>query len=100
MITNRSNHMPRLMKMLRMNSHVGVRRRRCENSENGKTMLHVSTLHAAHHPSPNTRFQKYFRSNWLAEYHATQNSTRYAHPTTMLVKRQSLAAASRWLMVT
>src|SRR5918996_1848827 len=31
-ITNRSNHIPRLMNKLRMNSHDGFRRRRCENS--------------------------------------------------------------------
>src|SRR4051812_9342858 len=100
MITNRSNHIPRLMKMLRMNSQPGLRRSFCENSDSGKITLHVSMIHAAHHHCPNTRFQKYICSYWLAEYHATQNSMRYAHPTTMLVNRQSFAAASRWLTVT
>src|SRR5687767_4228204 len=100
MITNRSNHMPRLMKMLRMNNQPGFRRSFCENSDSGKIMLQVNMIHAAHHHCPKTRLMKYFCSNAFPEYHATQNSMRYADPTMRLVVRQSFAAASRWLMVT
>src|SRR6185503_13192748 len=95
MITNRSYHIPRLIRMERMKSHVGLRRNFCEKSDSGKIMLHVSMIHAAHHHCPKTRFQKYACSNSLALYQATQNSIRYAQPTTSDVKRQSLAAASR-----
>ncbi len=100
MITKRSNHMPRLMNIDRMNSHVVFRRSRCENSDIGSSMLHVSMIHAAHHHWPNTRFMKYCCSTALPLNHAIQNSVRYAQPTTMDVKRQSFAAASRWLIVT
>src|SRR5919109_1193787 len=48
-ITNRSNHIPRLMNRLRMKSHVVFRRNRCEKSVSGKIMLQVSMIHAAHH---------------------------------------------------
>jgi hypothetical protein len=63
-------------------------------------MLHVSMIHAAHHHWPKTRFMKYACSLSLPLYHAMKNSVRYAQPTTSDVKRQSLAAASRWLSVT
>ena len=57
-ITNRSNHMPRLMNSDRMKSHVGLRRSFCEKSDSGSTQLQMSMIHAAHHHWPNTRFQK------------------------------------------
>ena len=65
MITKRSNHIPRLMKIERMNSQVGLRRSFCEKSDSGRIMLQVSMIHAAHHHCPNTRFQKYSCSNLL-----------------------------------
>jgi hypothetical protein len=40
------------------------------------TMLQISRIHADHHHSPNTRFQKYSCSGFTPEYHATQNSIR------------------------
>jgi hypothetical protein len=58
MMTKRSNHIPMLMKIERMKSQVGLRRSFCEKSDSGKIMLHVSMIHAAHHHSPKTRFQK------------------------------------------
>src|SRR5687767_10272098 len=99
-ITKRSNHIPRLMNRLRMNSQVVFRRRRCENSVSGRIMLQVSMIHAAHHHWPNTRFMKYSCSTLLPLNQATQNSVMYARPTTSDVNRQSFAAASRWLIVT
>ncbi len=58
-ITKRSNHIPRLMKIERVNSHVVLRRSFWEKSSSGRTMLHVSMIQAAHHHWPNTRFMKY-----------------------------------------
>src|SRR6187200_873473 len=49
MMTKRSNHIPRLIRMERMKSQEGFRRSRCEKSESGKIMLQVSMIHAAHH---------------------------------------------------
>src|SRR5688500_19483 len=100
MITKRSYHIPMLIRMERMKSHVGLRRSFCEKSDSGKIMLQLSMIHAAHHHWPKTRFQKYACSNSFALYQATQNSIRYAHPTTIDVNSASLAAASRWLIVT
>jgi hypothetical protein len=57
-ITNRSNHMPRLMNSERMNSHSGLRRSFCDQSDIGSTMLQINMIHAAHAHWPNTRFQK------------------------------------------
>ena len=57
-ITNRSNHIPMLMKIERMNSQVGLRRSFCENSDSGSIMLQMSMIHAAQAHWPNTRFQK------------------------------------------
>src|SRR5688572_16981667 len=94
-ITKRSNHIPRLMKRLRMKSHVVLRRMRCEKSVSGRIMLQVSMIHAAHHHWPKTRFMKYSCSTLLPLYHATQNSVMYARPTTSDVKRHNFAAASR-----
>ncbi len=64
-------------------------------------MLQVSMIHAAHHHWPKTRFQKYACSYWLPLYQATQNSIRYALPTTSDVN--SVIAWPRrraWLIVT
>src|SRR3954464_7367600 len=98
-MTKRSNHIPMLMKIERMNSHVVLRRSFCEKSESGRTMLQMSMIHAAHHHWPNTRFQKYSCSTALPDIQATWNSVRYARPTTIDVKRQSFAAASMSLIV-
>src|SRR3954468_15009028 len=46
-ITNRSNHMPRLMNNDRMKSHAGFRRSFCDQSDSGRTMLQISMIHAA-----------------------------------------------------
>ncbi len=59
MMTNRSNHMPMLMNSDRMNSHVGLRRSFCENSDSGSTQLQVSMIHAAHAHWPNARCHQY-----------------------------------------
>src|SRR5690606_13060200 len=99
-ITKRSNHIPMLMKIERMNSHIGFRRRFCEKSESGRIMLHVSNVHSAHHHWPNVRFQKYSCSAGTPEYQAMKNSMRYALPTTREVSRTTFAVASRWLSVT
>src|SRR6187549_2945506 len=99
-MTNRSNHIPRLMKIDRMNSQVVFRRSFCEKSESGSTMLQISMIHADHAHCPNTRFQKYSCSTLFPDIQATWNSVRYARPTTIDVKRQSFAAASRSLIVT
>jgi len=40
-MTKRSNHIPMLMKIDSMNSHSGLRRSFCQNSESGRIMLHV-----------------------------------------------------------
>src|SRR3954465_5100474 len=93
-MTNRSNHIPRLMNSERMKSHVVLRRSFCEKSESGRTMLQMSMIHAAHAHWPNTRFQKYSCSNGLPLIHATWNSVREARPTTQDVNRQSFDAAS------
>src|SRR6476659_1015641 len=100
MITNRSYHMPRLMKIESVKRNVVLRRSRCEKSSMGRIALHVSMIHAAHHHWPKTRFQKYDCSTSLPLYHAMKNSVRYAHPTTSDVKRQSFAAASSTFSVT
>ncbi len=71
MMTNRSNHMPRLMNSDRMNSHVVLRRRFCEKSDNGRTALQISMIHAAHHHCPKTRFHQYSFSIGLPEYQPT-----------------------------
>src|SRR5690242_13793791 len=99
-MTNRSNHIPKLMKMDRMKSHVVLRRRLCEKSESGSTMLHMYRIADAHHHCPQIRLAKNCCSTGLPLYHATNHSVMYASPTTHDVKRQSFAAASRWLMVT
>src|SRR5918999_1058313 len=57
-ITNRSNHIPRLMKIERIQSHAGFLRSLWEKSERGKTMLQMIMIHAAHAHCPKTRFQK------------------------------------------
>src|SRR6478672_9132581 len=59
MITNRSYHMPRLMKIESVKRNVVLRRSRWEKRSSGRIALHVSMIHAAHHHCPNTRFQKY-----------------------------------------
>src|ERR1700722_14165924 len=100
MITNRSNHMPRLINSERIKSQVVFRRSFCENSDSGSTQLQINMIHAAHHHSPKTRFQKYCVSTGLPPTHAMKNSLRYAHPTTIDVNKQSLAPASRSFSVT
>src|SRR5664279_1498576 len=100
MITKRSYHIPRLMKIESVKRNVVLRRSFCEKSRSGSTMLHVSMIQAAHHHWPKTLFMKYACSFSLPPYQAMKNSVRYAQPTTSDVKRQSFAAASRWLSVT
>src|SRR5437764_1286093 len=73
-MTNRSNHMPRLMNNERMKSQEGLRRSRWEKSESGSTILQISMIHAAQAHWPKTRFQKYSCSNLLPLIHATWNS--------------------------
>src|SRR5215469_18822739 len=99
-ITNRSNHMPRLMKIDRIQSHTVFRRAFCENNESGITQLHRSMIQAAHHHCPKTRFDQNSCSTGLPEYHPTKNSVRYAQPTTSDVNRHSFAPASRSFSVT
>src|SRR3954468_15286451 len=98
-ITNRSNHIPRLMNSDRMKSQVVLRRSFCDHRDIGRTMLQMSMIHAAQAHWPNTRFQKYSCSKGLPLIQATWNSVRYARPTTHEVKRHSFEAASRSLSV-
>src|SRR5215207_9564281 len=98
-MTNRSYHMPRLMKMERMNSQVGLRRSFCDQSDMGSAMLQRSMIHAAQYHWSNTRFQKNSCSARMPLYQATRNSMRYAHPTTIDVNSTTFAVASRWLSV-
>src|SRR3954471_23616407 len=99
-MTNRSNHMPMLIVNEMMKSHAGLRRSFCTNNDSGRTMLQVYRIADAHHHWPQMRLAKNAFSNSLPLNHATNHSVMYAQPTTSEVKRQSFAAASRWLMVT
>src|SRR5687768_16494980 len=99
MMTNRSNHMPMLMK-IDMTKSAGIEcRTRLNHSRIGTRPLQVSIVQDAHQSFPKSRFQKAVRSISSPLYHAMKNSVRYAYSTISEVSRHSLASASKCLVV-
>src|SRR5215510_11515557 len=94
MITNRSNHIPTLIRMHAMKMRIGLRRTFLSQNTCGTSTLQLTIRKYAHQNGPNARLMKVKLSNMLPEYQAMKNSVAYARPTIMPVPSMILQPAS------
>src|SRR3954465_4272161 len=101
MITNRSNHMPMLMKMQRIQINTLLFLTQLDQKNCGMSTLQLTIAKEARQNGPNAGLMNVKISNGLPEYQAMKNSLAYARPTIMPVASmmRHIAWMCAWVMM-
>src|SRR5262245_52635452 len=95
MMTNRSNHIPTLIRIEIGSSAVGLQRMRRTHRSCGTHTLHSTIVQNAHEYGPVARLTKTKRSSAWPPYQADMNSFAYENATSEPVNSVTLAIRSR-----